>query len=117
MSAGPPPQYPYPGGQPGYPYGPVPDQSQATTALVLGILGVSLCGVVAPFAWSIGRSSLREIDASNGALGGRGKAQAGYIMGIVGTILLIVSILIGALLLVALVSTSESTSVGLSGLG
>jgi hypothetical protein len=115
MSAGPPPppqypgQYPGQGGPPGYPYGPQVEQRQATTALVLGILGLAVCGVLAPFAWSIGRSSLREIDASGGVLGGRGKAQAGYIMGIIGTCLLALSILFGAILLVAVVSTSSGT--------
>jgi hypothetical protein len=110
MSAGPPPQYPYPGpsGSPGYPYGPQPEQSQATTALVLGILGVALCGPIAPFAWSIGRSSLREIDASGGALGGRGKAQAGYIMGIVGSILLLVAVGLGVLLIAGAMTMSTT---------
>jgi uncharacterized membrane protein YjgN (DUF898 family) len=109
----PPPQYPYggQGGPSGYPYGPPPDQRQATTALVLGILGIVVCGVIAPFAWSIGRSSLREIDASGGALGGRGKAQAGYIMGIVGTVLLALAV-VALLALVAVASTSSTTSYG-----
>ena len=111
MSAGPPTQYPYPGpsGPSGWGYGPRPEQSQATTALVLGILGVALCGLLAPFAWSIGHSSLREIDASDGALGGRGKAQAGYILGIVGTILLCLSILFVVLFFVAFSTSSSST--------
>ncbi len=112
MSAGVPPQYPYPGpgGPSGY-AGPPPDQRQATTALVLGILGLAICGVLAPFAWSIGRSSLREIDASGGALGGRGKAQAGYIMGIIGTILLALAI-VGGVLLVAVAASSGSSTNG-----
>lgn len=114
MAAGlpPPPQYPYQGGPPGYPYGPPPDQQQATTALVLGILGLAVCGVLAPFAWSIGHRSMREIDASGGALGGRGKAQAGYIMGIIGSILLIISVIFGAIFLLAVVSTSSGTQFG-----
>ena len=112
MSAGPPPQYPYPGqgGPGGYPYGPQAEQSQATTALVLGILGLVICGVLAPFAWSIGHKSLKEIDASGGALGGRGKAQAGYIMGIIGTILLVVAVVGARACSVAVGSASFSTS-------
>jgi hypothetical protein len=66
----------------------VPDHPKATTSLILGILGIVLCSVIAPFAWRIGKSTVDEIDASNGQLGGRGSAQAGYIMGIIGTILL-----------------------------
>jgi hypothetical protein len=55
---------------------------------VLGILGVVLCQVISPFAWVTGKRTLSEIDASQGRLGGRGQAQAGYILGIVGTVLL-----------------------------
>lgn len=101
---------PSPYGAPGpYGYVPVPDQPQATTALVLGILGIAICGVIAPFAWSVGRRSLREIDASGGRWGGRGKAQAGYILGIIGTVLLILAVVGGLALFAVGVSTSSST--------
>jgi hypothetical protein len=74
---------------PGQPYyGAVPDHPRATTALVLGILGLVACSVLAPFAWSTGKKAVDEIDAAGGRLGGRGQAQAGYIMGVIGTVLL-----------------------------
>lgn len=57
-------------------------------SLVLGILGIVVCGVVAPFAWSIGKTSLNNIRAEPGRWGGEGMAMAGYILGIIGTILL-----------------------------
>ena len=89
------PQEPYqqPWQQPGYSQAGYstqypPDHPKATTSLVLGILGVVLCQVVAPFAWVMGKRTLDEIDASQGTVGGRGAAQAGYILGIVGTVLL-----------------------------
>ena len=97
----PPPQQPT-----GQPYGPPPgyapyqayyappDHPQAGTTLVLGILGLVVCGVLAPFAWSMGNRVLREIDASQGHLGGRSSANAGRIMGIVGTVLLGLSLLV-----------------------
>ena len=44
--------------------------------------------MVAPFALVIGRGAVKEIDASGGSLGGRGMAQAGYILGIIGTVIL-----------------------------
>jgi hypothetical protein len=90
----PPPGYLAPGypPQPGYaPQAPIqyaPDHPRATTAMVLGILGVVLCQVLAPFAWVIGKRTLSEIDAAHGRMGGRGAAQAGYVLGIVGTVLL-----------------------------
>ncbi len=110
----PPPYPPYqgPGGEPGWSGGFIPDQRQATTALVLGILGLVVCGVIAPFAWVIGRSSLREIDSSGGTLGGRSKAQVGYILGIIGSVLLILTIVIGVLLLIVGVASSSSSGSG-----
>src|SRR5690242_6230983 len=78
----PPPQYgqpPYgqpPYGQPGYPppgpygYAPPPTAQNATTALILGILGLVLCyAFTAIPAMIIGKKAMREIDASNGQLG------------------------------------------------
>lgn len=80
------PTYPPPGYAAPGPY--LPDHPRATTSLVLGILGVVLCQIAAPFAWVMGKRTLDEIDASQGTLGGRGAAQAGYILGIVGTVIL-----------------------------
>jgi uncharacterized membrane protein YjgN (DUF898 family) len=113
-----PPQQPPFGGQPPNPYGPppvgfgAPEHPQATTVLILGILGLVLCGVLAPFAWVMGNRVVREIDASPGRYGGRSSANAGRICGIVGTILLGFSLLIGvgglAVLLIAAASSSTS---------
>lgn len=79
----------------GYYQPPPPTPGNATTALVLGILGLVFCG---PFtaipAWIVGRNAVREIDASQGRLGGRGTAQAGYVLGIIGTVLAAVSLVI-----------------------
>jgi uncharacterized membrane protein YjgN (DUF898 family) len=71
-----------------------PDHPRATTSLVLGILGIVACQVLAPFAWVIGRKTVAEIDAARGMVGGRGAAQAGYVMGVVGTALLGLSVLL-----------------------
>ena len=73
---------------PGYGYA-VPDHPKAQTSLVLGILGLVLCQVIAPFAWSTGKKTVNEIDASGGRLGGRSQAQTGYVLGIVGSVILI----------------------------
>jgi hypothetical protein len=95
VTQAPPP--PPPPGQPPYgppnPYGApaygfmVPEHPQATTVLILGILGLVLCQVISPFAWVMGNRVVSEIDASNGQLGGRSQANAGRICGIVGTLL------------------------------
>jgi hypothetical protein len=96
---------------PGYPVA-RPDHPRATTSMILGILGLVICSGCAPFAWSIGGKAVKEIDASGGAYGGRGQAQAGYVMGIIGTILLGLSIIGGILWLVFVVIVGLSSSTG-----
>ena len=125
------PSYPPPGGQsgpppgaaPGYPphafSAPRPDHPQATLSLVLGIVGLAggfacLIGfLVAPFAWALGRNALKDIKASQGGLGGEGSARAGMIMGIVGTVILVLGILVLALVIVVGIA-SETSSTGSS---
>lgn len=87
MTQPPDPHAPGHGWPPAVPY-PAPEHPKATTVLVLGILGLVLCQVIAPFAWVMGRSTVAEIDASGGRWGGRGSANAGYVLGIVGTAIL-----------------------------
>ena len=90
MSEQPPyqPPVPPPGPYGQYPPGPRRSSSDAVTALVLGILGLVMCG---PFtaipAIFVARKATREIDASQGALEGRAMAQAGFVLGIIGTVL------------------------------
>lgn len=126
----PPPTQPYPQapygqsyGQPqyaapSYPGYALPDDRGATTALVLGIVGLAagfmLCGLgflVSPFALFFGLASKRRIDASGGQLGGRGNAQAGFILGILGTILLVLAI-IGVIVFIVLVAIGVSHDSG-----
>ena len=72
--------------------GAYPEQSQATTALVLGILGIVICGILAPFAWNIGNKELAAIDAGRRPPENRGTANAGRILGIIGTVLLAIGL-------------------------
>jgi len=93
----PPNQY----GAPPYGFAP-PDHPQAMLVLILGIVGLVVCGLAAPFAWTMGNRVIAEIDASNGQLGGRSTANAGRICGIIGTCILGVSLLVvlGAIVVV-----------------
>ena len=81
-----------------------PEASQATTALVLGILGLVICGILAPFAWSMGNKELAAIDAGLRPPENRGTANAGRILGIIGSVLLLVGLVILVLLIVGTVS-------------
>ena len=120
QSPGQPPygQQPY-GATPGYGFpGQAPaNHPSATTALVLGLIGlvgIALCGgitlVLSPFAWRMGARAVREIDANPGMYAGRDQANAGRIMGLIGTVLLGLAVLAFvaavALLMVASVSTT-----------
>lgn len=91
------------------------DHPQSTTAMVLGIVGLAagflFCGVgfvVSPFAWAIGRRSLKDISASQGQLGGESQARSGMIMGIIGTVLLILALALLALFVVGIATSSTS---------
>jgi hypothetical protein len=70
-----------------------PEASQATTALVLGILGIVTCPILAPFAWQIGTKELEAIDAGRRDPTNRTNANAGRILGIVGTVFIAIGIL------------------------
>jgi hypothetical protein len=65
----------------------------AVLSLVLGILGL-IVGVTAPFAWRYGRAAEAAVDASGGTLSGRDVATVGKIMGIVGTALVCVAVVL-----------------------
>lgn len=109
-----PPQQPgygyQPPAQPGYPpyapygYAPQP-HPEANKVLVLGLVAVvggMACYLpifVAPFAWIIGNRVTREINAAGGQWGGRSEAQTGRILGMVGTGLLVLGLLLLALVI------------------
>ncbi|MDG2022410.1 MAG: DUF4190 domain-containing protein [Phycisphaerales bacterium] len=68
--------------------------------LVLGILSLVVCAPLGIAAFVMGRSDLREIDAGERDPQGRGSTQAGYVCGIVGSILLGLQVVAGVLLLI-----------------
>lgn len=89
-----------------HPYAMPRKHNDATTSMVLGIVSVSgafICGlpvVMSPFAWYLGAKAEREIDASGGSLDGRGEATAGKVLGIIGTVLLLLGVAAIAVLIV-----------------
>ena len=83
-----------------------PESSQATTVLVLGILGLVICGVLAPIAWVMGNNELEAIDSGRRPPQQRGTANAGRILGIIGTVLLGIGIVFLILFLVGAVAVS-----------
>jgi uncharacterized Tic20 family protein len=69
-----------------------PEDSQATVALVLGILGLVLCQILGPIAWVMGNNEVNAIDAGKRNPANRSTAQAGKILGIIGTVFLIIGV-------------------------
>ncbi len=65
-----------------------PQHPRATTAFVLGLLGLVLCPPVGIGGVVIGGRVRREIDAAGGQWGGRGLATAGWVLGIISVVLL-----------------------------
>ncbi len=118
MSESAPPPYggPPPGPYVAGPYGAPPEHPQATTVLVLGILGLVLCQVLSPFAWVMGNRVVQEIDASRGQVGGRSSANIGRICGIVGSVMLIASAAL-LVLFVALAVAGLASFAGLAAFG
>ena len=116
-----PPEQPPPPNPPGYGapppgYQPVPgaygggaqQNQKALWSMILGIVGLVCCGLFAAIpAIILGHMGKKEIDATGGAQSGRGMAQAGFIMGIIGTVLSVLIAIGYIVLIVAGVSTGE----------
>lgn len=88
---------------------PAPTEGLAVASMVIGIVSLVLaCGygiglLGSPAALVMGRISMKRIDRSNGQLGGRGMAQAGFILGIIGTVLLAITLIALVVILVVAV--------------
>lgn len=74
-----------------------PESSQATLAVVLGVLGIFFT-IFAPFAWWMANRELQAIDSGRRPPENRGTAKAAKVLGIIGTVFL----LLGVLLLIVL---------------
>ena len=75
---------------------------RGNTILVLGILGLIVCGPLGIAAWVMGKGDLAKIDAGLMDPTGRGTTQAGMVLGIIGTVLIIVQVGLGILIMASL---------------
>lgn len=94
-----------------------PASGNATTALVLGIVGAvgatgSCCcclsllpGLCSPIAWYLGKVELDAIRAGRSPAAGQGSAQAGMILGMIGSGLLLLYV-IGIIAYIAIVGAA-----------
>lgn len=87
--------HPIPGAAPigfGPPSAQYPESSNALAALICSIGGFVLCGVLFPVGWWLGSKELGGIKAGRRDPANKSLAQAGRIIGMIGTILMILAI-------------------------
>ena len=96
---------------------PAPESAsgKSVTALVLGIVGIVLCTPVAIAAWIVGHQERTDISAGRSPQAGLGMATAGWILGIIGTALLLL-LFIGLLVYFAFFAALLGSTGGLENL-
>jgi uncharacterized membrane protein YjgN (DUF898 family) len=100
-----PPPPPYPPGPPNYGGG---EHPQGTTILVLGILSLVLCSPLGIAAWVMGRRALAEAAAMGAS--NTSTIKAGYICGIIGSCLMILSVVFVVIVIIATVVAAPGAS-------
>lgn len=83
-----------------------PEKSQAGLSLVLSLLGLVLAfPILSPIGWYYAQKEIAGIDAGQRDPSNRGKATAGKVLGIIGTIFLVLAV-IGLVVFVAIFVTA-----------
>lgn len=67
--------------------------SRAILALIFGILGLLSVGLFSIPAWILGKAERQAIETGASPDSGRGMAEAGYILGIIGVVILVIAAL------------------------
>jgi hypothetical protein len=88
--------------------GPI-EHPKGTAILILGILSLICFAPLGIAAWLMGNTAIREIDGAPGRYSNRQTVQIGRILGIVGTVILILGVLVWLLFFV-LLGVSASTN-------
>lgn len=92
------------------PPGPMVEHPQATLAFVLGLLSILGLLITGPFGWYFGRRVVREIDGDPRQFSNRGLAMTGMVLGIIGTVFLILAValfVVGVVLAITLGASSS----------
>ena len=104
------------GGQPAYGTAPYPGESamyrepsQAVLALVVAIVGLVAFQLISPVAWVLANREIQGIDEGRRNPTNRGMAVAAKVLGIIGTVLLVLGVLIFLIVVVGLFAASTSS--------
>src|SRR5262245_21196490 len=85
---------------------------RGTLVLVLGILGLVVCGICGIIAWVMGSGDLKEMDAGRMDPTGRGMTQAGKICGMIAVILNCIVIVFYMLIMILAVVAGGAAAAG-----
>lgn len=87
------------------------DPGRGTMILVMGILSLVCCALLGPLAWMWGKQDLAKIQAGEISRDAEQMTKIGMILGIVGTVLLVLNIIGGCIwgLLVVLAGVAGGT--------
>lgn len=69
------------------------EEHRGTMILIFGILGLVVCGLFAPIAWIMGSADLAKMRSGTMDNLGYGSTQAGYVLGIIGTVFIVLGLL------------------------
>jgi hypothetical protein len=72
-------------------------EHRGAMVLTLGILSLVICGILGPIAWVMGNNDLAAMRAGRMDRSGEGLTQAGRILGIISSIMLILSCIMACL--------------------
>jgi phosphotransferase system glucose/maltose/N-acetylglucosamine-specific IIC component len=92
---------------------PIP-HPRAVAIVITAVLGLTVLPMLGPVAWGLGHSALREIDAAPSHYTNRSTVQVGMILGIIGTVFLVVGL---ALIVTIIVWATTGDGIKPSGLG
>lgn len=90
-----------------YSLGEAPEHPNATTSLVLGIIGLFF-PIVSPFAWYLGGRGRRDMREQPGRYRESSSLTAGWVMGIIGSLLLMLGVLMMVIMLGAFILFAAS---------
>jgi hypothetical protein len=85
---------------------------RGSVILALGICSVVMCGVFGIPAWIMGHADLREIREGRMDKTGEGTTQAGYVCGIIGTVLFLIQMVFILLYIIFIVGVIAAAAAG-----